>query len=54
MAQNETLGLLHVRHAAEMPDVEDRALASVLDARRRLAMTLAVGVAEKRGERPSR
>jgi diguanylate cyclase (GGDEF)-like protein len=45
MAQNETLGLLHVRHAADTLDVEGRPLASVSDARRRLAVTLAEHVA---------
>jgi diguanylate cyclase (GGDEF)-like protein len=45
MAQNETLGLLHVRRAADTLDVEGRALASVSDARRRLAVTLAEHVA---------
>jgi diguanylate cyclase (GGDEF)-like protein len=45
MAQNETLGLLHVRHAAVPPEVEGRAPASLSDARRRLAVTLAEHVA---------
>jgi diguanylate cyclase (GGDEF)-like protein/PAS domain S-box-containing protein len=41
MAQNETLGLLHMRRAVGRPDAESPALASVSEAGRRLAVTLA-------------
>jgi diguanylate cyclase (GGDEF)-like protein/PAS domain S-box-containing protein len=46
MAQNETLGLLHVRHpAGPREDVDTRALVSLSEAARRLAVTLAEHVA---------